>query len=1055
MSSKPGTGSVVSKVLCVLILTLLPAFVIGDVLASLGFVPAVLRSTGMLLAACCFLVGACAIAFSSVSRRKIMIWFSGIAVTLVVVAASAVLVLVQLAMLYPVEALATTLTVVSLLFVLRSRRDQRDVPSVTHANISPLGAVVTSAKLSLRSLDLVKGIEVVGIPDEYLGLSEEAPQSRANSQPFHNLLRVLMVAGVPLALRLERHSGKTRVYYLTWSHDAQKMAHYEQSLVDAVRAHLPHFDVRIVDALGPLPIDSQDIGIAVHLHGEPLSYEEEKQQVDSLTVMADVLQQLDNGIIQACAIPYEASGSELRATERDYQKQMEQSQRTVSTSSRALLAEQSQLSTTRVDVRASRLASQTLQDVKRLSSRYLCRAGVTAACWDQDDKRAERNVRRLMDVLMGTLAPAAKEKDFSVTLRKSKSEFERVCRGLPSSELTVLTPEEAAVFFVLPERDLGIRVSKRSSFSSGSASVIDTHPQENSIPLPAPAPLQPVIEAPRSRPVAQWKYDFGRTIFLGFPLNSAGEPIRDRPIGICVDMMDSHTFIGGGTRSGKSTAGISISAQSSRLAITPVVLAGSKGLEWAVLLAVDPDARVFTPGDPGIAPLCFNVFRPPPGVPVHRWLDRLVNVFCSWMPNDGVLKMHFEDVFYTAYRRCGWSVSDNTHGREMTLVDLYEAAIEVSRNLEYGEEVRKNILGAMLARIRAMLRNPATVRMYNTVSGLTVPELMGHTTVVAMDGLTETDKVLLTGLLTAAISEYRMANPLPRIGNLLVIEEAHYLLGRPRQAREGEPSIAQEAIANVITMLRTCGGAGLGLVFLDQLGTSLVDEATQIPVNFIIHALSDPREMQLAGLHARCTPEQIEHISGMKRGEAIVFLESEKVPVNVRIVPLSELVTTPLPKGFWKPEQVKMAMQPVYQKHPELGASVPLPDTIIQQLERRTTRTASPASEVPPQASATENGGQTRASEPGPETDALVRKWLKSTAFSELFSQRLGQAVQGDVHPFARLVSQYCSKFCPKGVDRRLFARRLLEISKEVFGAPEKGALTSEIESTVEQDSTA
>jgi len=1056
MSASSGSNGspFLFKILCVLVLTLLPVVAGGEALRSLGFVSPQLSSAALLVAMVCFLVGASAVVFTGISKNKLLIWLGGAAIILGVAALSGFFLLLQLAPMYPLE----TSFVAFAAFVLylagtRLRNQVAEVSPGRRTGPSLSGGVIfTSFKLG--SVESIRGVEIIGIPDDYLRMSDEKTSLRAKCQPFHDVLRALMVAGVPLALRLETCSGKTRIYYLTWSSDPIKLDHYLQSLTDAVRVNLPLFEIRSVKRFESQLVTSHGNGTAAYLVGEPLSSEDDKQRVDPLTGVADVLQHLDNGIIQVSAVPYQVPDSKVKEAERDYQKQVEQAQKTVSMPGQALFTQGSQVSKTQVDARASRLASQTLQDLKRLSSRYLCKVGVTAVSWGQDHNQTEGNARRLMDVLVGMLAPATKERDFRIVIKKNKSELGRIARGVPSSELTVLTPEEAAVYFTLPRCDLGLRVNKRSSFSSGSALVTGTANHVDSTQVARPLTGSAVDTSP-SRPVAEWICAPEGAILLGFPLTAGSEKIMERPKGIAVNRLDSHLLIIGNTRSGKTTTGISIVAQASRNQVHSVVLAGSKGYEWAVLLGVDHDARVFTPGDPDIAPVCYPPFQPPPKVKLHRWLDRLVNAFCASMPIDGVLRMHFEDVFYTMYRRCGWSIRDNKQGRRITLVDLYEAVLEVSKSLQYGEDVRNNIFGAMLARVKAMLRNPALVRMYNTTEGISVPELLSHTTVIVMDGLSETDKILLTGLLTAAISEYRMANPLPNLGNLLVIEESHYLLGRPLHTGEGEPTIQQETTASVVTMLRTAGGAGLGLVLMSQQATSLVDEATQIPVNLISHALNSSGDMKFVGEHTRCSKEQIEHIGGMKRGETIVFLESDGIPVNVQIVPLSELVTTPLPTGFWTPEQVQKTMRPVYQEHPELGASLSLPDKIVQELEGTTVSPQFPASVVQQQTNVTSSISPVQDSETDPQVDALIRKCLTSTPFAQFYYQRLQQAERGDTRPYVNLVCQFCREFCPKGVSLPLFVRRFFAISKEIFGAPQNDAMIVEIEQAIEQDTAA
>ncbi|MHA2023139.1 MAG: hypothetical protein ACTSWQ_05710, partial [Candidatus Thorarchaeota archaeon] len=180
--------------------------------------------------------------------------------------------------------------------------------------------------------------------------------------------------------------------------------------------------------------------------------------------------------------------------------------------------------------------------------------------------------------------------------------------------------------------------------------------------------------------------------------------------------------------------------------------------------------------------------------------------------------------------------------------------------------------------------------MLNTTGGITITELLSHPTIIEMDSLSIYDKTLLMGILTAAISEYKMVHPSKTVTNLLVLEEAHYLLRKTGITGEAHSGGKAHAVMAFTEVLRVLGGTGLGVVLIDQLPSRLVDEAIRIPVNMVIHTLNHEDERRMVGKHARCTDAQIEHIGGMGIGEAVVYLQSEGEPKNVKISLLERFV---------------------------------------------------------------------------------------------------------------------------------------------------------------------
>ncbi|MFW9889447.1 MAG: helicase HerA domain-containing protein, partial [Candidatus Thorarchaeota archaeon] len=212
---------------------------------------------------------------------------------------------------------------------------------------------------------------------------------------------------------------------------------------------------------------------------------------------------------------------------------------------------------------------------------------------------------------MSALTPADREHDFELKVRKKDSEGRRLLSGLSVGKSTLLTPDEAAVYFIIPRCDIGIKVSKRESFSTSSGgSEVPDEVQEPPAPLPeriSHYPSHAPTNAPRS-----WKWDVERMILLGHPLRN-GELQRNNPSGLIPKVLASHIGVYGNTGYGKTTTSLSIVAQAYRWGVIPTIIVPDKVEDWRALRDLFPEFRIFTAGNPGIAPLRLNRWSPPPG----------------------------------------------------------------------------------------------------------------------------------------------------------------------------------------------------------------------------------------------------------------------------------------------------------------------------------------------------------------------------------------------------------------------------------------------------------
>ncbi|MFW9806327.1 MAG: ATP-binding protein [Candidatus Thorarchaeota archaeon] len=883
-------------------------------------------------------------------------------------------------------------------------------------------------------------VEVAEIPEDYLKMSETEKHNTNYRQSFRSIIRGMIHEKVPVGLRLERINGKTRVLLLTWTRKTDGLSKNLIALTTTASAFLPKFILSKPEKYMKLDASLETHGVTACLLGEPTTPDETVQQsvqVDPMDAVGEVLQSLENVILQISIEPTKSSKRNVRGLEREYENAMERSQRMVS--SPGFLSPDSQQSTTRVSASASRSAERLSRQIKRMSSQYLGKVTVTVTHWSRDKKYAETKARQVMSILMSGVTPADKEEDLRVVIKKKRKDFEKVLAGIPVGDQTILTPEETVTYFALPRVDMGIKVSRREDFSVANVDLSEMEKVEEPEPQPVPSSTPKRILEPKRRSTSHksgsiWKHSEERLILFGYAIRN-GEPQKVQPYGMVRKMLGSHIGVYGNTGYGKTTTCVSLAAQAYRNGVIPTILTPGNVSDWRVLKDLYSEFRIFTAGNPEIAPLHYNMWDVPPRVPVGKYIDRMVDVHTAALPTDGVISMHFDDIFNTMYENCGWSRMGNIRGRPILLSDLYEAVQQVANtHLEYGEELKRDFYGALDARLRSMLRNEILVDMFNTTRGLSIPELLAHPTIIEMRDLSPEDRALLIGALTVGISEYLVANPRKEVSHFLVLEEAHqFLKGTQSHGAYAEPTSTQKAVSNIVEMLRTQRGAGLGLCIIDQLPSSLPPEVVKLPSNVIIHTLTDLEERVLVGRQALCSDAQINHIGGMGVGEVVARIQTQNVPTNVQIAPLNYLLHAPLPEREWTDEMVRDAMRKVFESSPELAESQPLTKEMKDLL--RGIRPRAPAIAKP----------EIRIVQVArdPETDISVI--VNTPSYVDAYMDRVGDAAKGDPSRIARLLTKVASKFATSEADQVPFAERLLLHSAGMLKEPKETAVLADI----------
>lgn len=416
-----------------------------------------------------------------------------------------------------------------------------------------------------------------------------------------------------------------------------------------------------------------------------------------------------------------------------------------------------------------------------------------------------------------------------------------------------------------------------------------------------PAPSFSVSRpAPRGdRPVA----DVGEILIHG---RTTGQPY-----GLHLDQLTRHAFVAGLTGSGKTNTIMHMLSQAAAAGIPFMVIEPAK-TEYRELLTrpdIGADVRVFTVGREHISPLRINPFEVPPGVDVATHLDLLKSIFTAsfamWVPLPQVLEQCLVDL----YTERGWDFGSSHHPAAgvdgvSPVPRLTDVAASVERTvptLRYSSETTSEITASLKTRLNT-LRRGARGLMLDVERSIPMDELLYRPTIIELEGLgDDADKAFMMGLLLIRLYEHRRAahaaaladaarenRPAPPpgwLGHLVVVEEAHRLLGAKEPA--GDASFhANPKGAFVDTfgqMLSEVRAYGQGIVVADQVPVRLAPDVLKNTNLKVAHRLvaGDDREAMANAMSM--SPDQAAQLSVLPPGRAAVFSEGDHAPVIVQV----------------------------------------------------------------------------------------------------------------------------------------------------------------------------
>lgn len=356
-----------------------------------------------------------------------------------------------------------------------------------------------------------------------------------------------------------------------------------------------------------------------------------------------------------------------------------------------------------------------------------------------------------------------------------------------------------------------------------------------------------------------------------------------------VNSLAMHTFVTGSTGSGKSNTVYEIIRQLDNFGVNYMVIEPAKG-EYKNVFGMCSDVQVYGTNPQYTNLLRINPFKFPKGIHILEHIDRLIEIFNVCWPMYAAMPAVLKDAVLQAYESCGWDLaeSSNKYSNELfpTFADLLNELIAVIQSSAYSEEVKSNYTGSLVTRIKS-LTNGLNGQIF-AANEINNSELFDKKVIVDISrvGSTET-KSLIMGILIMRLSEHRMSfseemnSPLRHI---TVLEEAHNILKRTASEQNPEGSNVAgksvEMISNAIAEMRTYGE---GFIIADQSPSAVDLSAIRNTNTKIIMRLPDEQDRRLAGKAAGLKDNQLDEITKLPKGVAVIYQNDWLEPVLCKI----------------------------------------------------------------------------------------------------------------------------------------------------------------------------
>jgi DNA helicase HerA-like ATPase len=343
--------------------------------------------------------------------------------------------------------------------------------------------------------------------------------------------------------------------------------------------------------------------------------------------------------------------------------------------------------------------------------------------------------------------------------------------------------------------------------------------------------------------------------------------------------LTKHMLICGTPGSGKTTYSVGMLDRLWKLYGIPFLVIEPAKNEYRALVQSIPELQVFTPGKSFISPFVFNPFVPPKNVRLEAWKSTLKTAFEAGVAMTTPLDKIFEESVNNCYSDFRWldSYTSDDAGGVFNIADFIRCFQDTFESIGYSGDAR-NIGLAGTVRLSSL------ANLFDNYHSIPIADILTKPTLIELAAIENSDqKALLIALLLLSVLSYVNSNYTGsgELRNVILLEEAHVLLGAKTDAAPGEADPAAVAQSLVRRMLAELRSYGVSLVIADQSPKAVTADIVALTDIKLAFRLVEADDRQIIADSTNMDAVSLSRLGKLRPGEAYLFFGKLEEPEEV------------------------------------------------------------------------------------------------------------------------------------------------------------------------------
>lgn len=363
---------------------------------------------------------------------------------------------------------------------------------------------------------------------------------------------------------------------------------------------------------------------------------------------------------------------------------------------------------------------------------------------------------------------------------------------------------------------------------------------------------------------------------IGSSVGSGGE------VQIPVEDLTRHTLVVGSTGAGKTTTVLAMLAGLRDLPVSKrplvAILEGAKREYRSYRKLLGIDARGHYDLLRTDSSLCLNVFQHPPDISPEAHISQITAIFEATLDMPTPLPSIMGAAVSHAYSEYhAEPVASPLRQMHPIRYWLLRSVFLVLGESDYKGDVEGNIKGALRTRIRGLSQGAAGRVLSGRGKWKDISRrLTEQPILMELESIADRHSRSLVMSLFVLYYRYALGGPSRELRNLLVLEEAHRIIGKDPTGA-GDASL--EYFGNLLSEIRA---RGCGVLISDQSPARLIDDAMRNTNTKVLMRLVSGEDIQAAVVGSGLDPGAMRDIPRLSQFEAILT-SSDRVPQHIRI----------------------------------------------------------------------------------------------------------------------------------------------------------------------------